>query len=77
MDKLMAQAWPVPEVGYEALSDAEAVMATAELAWPAHKIAILRPEEMDASPYFERHGWQVVALSELLQDFDATMPDNP
>ena len=54
---------PVPEVGFELSGNEGAVLAEAELAWPAQNVAVLLPDqEVHVAP-FEQAGWQVVTSS--------------
>ena len=50
---------PVPEVGFELTGDRGAVVAEAELAWPAHGIAVLLPDQEASAAAFTAAGWQV------------------
>ncbi len=51
-----------PTVGYEHLAANEEVVAEAELAWEAEKIAGLLEDQMEYRTLFEQQGWQVVLL---------------
>ena len=48
----------VPEVGYELVGDGGAVLAEAELGWPAHRVAVLLANEQADVDAFEAAGWQ-------------------
>ena len=50
---------PVPEVGFELTGDRGAVVAEAELAWPAHGISVLLPDQEALAAAFAAAGWQV------------------
>lgn len=55
-----------PEVGME-LSDAKGrVLADAELAWQAKKLAVLRPDQADLVETWGNAGWTVVLLDDTL-----------
>ncbi|MBN1859584.1 DEAD/DEAH box helicase [Candidatus Bipolaricaulota bacterium] len=56
----------LPEAGYELLGESNEVVATAELAWPDEKIALLIGPMHTASERFRSQGWEVI-------DFE---PDN-
>lgn len=52
----------LPEVGME-LTDAQGrVLADAELAWPATRLAVLRPDQEDLAPNWLAADWQVLSL---------------
>ena len=57
--KLSARGTPAPEVGFELAGDRGAVIAEAELAWPAHGIAVLLPDQEAHAPAFTAAGWRV------------------
>ena len=58
---LSARGAPEPEVGFELADAGGAVLAQAELGWPAHEVAVLLPgQEADAAA-FAAAGWQVLA----------------
>ena len=50
---------PAPEVGFELAGDRGAVIAEAELAWPAHGIAVLLPDQETHAAAFTAAGWRV------------------
>ena len=50
---------PVPDAGFELTGDRGAVIAEAVLAWPAHRIAVLLPDQKAHAAAFEARGWQV------------------
>ena len=56
----------LPEAGYELLGESNEVVATAELAWPDEKIALLIGPMHTAAERFRSQGWEVI-------DFE---PDN-
>lgn len=58
---LSARGAPVPEVGFELADDRGAVLAEAELAWPASQVAVLLPGRETDAAAFEAAGWQVFA----------------
>ena len=57
--KLSARGTPAPEVGFELAGGRGAVIAEAELAWPAHGVAVLLPDRETHAPAFTAAGWQV------------------
>ena len=57
--KLSERGTPVPEVGFELTGDRGAVIAEAELAWPAHGVAVLLPDQETPAAAFAAAGWQV------------------
>ena len=57
--KLRERGTPAPEVGFELTGDRGAVIAEAELAWPAHGIAVLLPDQEAPAAAFAAAGWQV------------------
>lgn len=64
---------PMPEVGYELMSDTEVVIAEAELAWPIAGIAILLGEQDDYSADFDTHGWETYPPSVNNDDLIAAL----
>ena len=46
----------MPEVGFELIGDRGAVIAEAELAWPAHGIAVLLPDQEAHAAAFAARG---------------------
>ncbi|EGK08137.1 DEAD/DEAH box helicase domain protein, partial [Desmospora sp. 8437] len=53
---------PVPEVGYEFMEE-DRIVGEAELAWPEHKLCVLRkPQRIDA-PAIRKQGWKIWDLS--------------
>jgi DEAD/DEAH box helicase domain-containing protein len=73
LGELSARGAPVPEVGFELLDTRGAVLAEAELGWPAHEIAVLLPDQTAHVAAFERAGWRVFTsgtgdVAELLAD---------
>ena len=49
----------LPEAGFELASEAGEIVATAELAWPDARIAVLLEKETVGAARFETAGWQV------------------
>ena len=49
----------MPEAGFELAGDRSAVLAEAELAWPAHGIAVLLPDQEAHAAAFAAAGWQM------------------
>lgn len=56
---------PLPDVGYEIQDSTGKVCASAELAWPGHKLVAILPEDRAAKTAFEHQGWKVVDASTL------------
>jgi len=66
--RLAEAGWTVPEVGFE-LQDAQGrIVATAELAWPDHRIALLREDELGFQSAFTSHAWRAIALATAIAD---------
>ncbi len=55
----------LPEPGFELTGPQGEIIATAELAWPASRIAVLLRHEADGAGHFEAEGWRV-RMSELM-----------
>jgi DEAD/DEAH box helicase domain-containing protein len=60
--ELMRRGQPVPIVGFELQDGAGAIVAEAELAWPEHRIAVLREDQTDFVSAFQGTGWTAVML---------------
>ena len=58
---LSARGAPAPEVGFELPDDRGAVLAEAELAWPAAQVAVLLADRETDAAAFRTAGWQVFA----------------
>jgi DEAD/DEAH box helicase domain-containing protein len=56
----------LPEAGFELTSPEGEIIATAELAWPASKIALLLEHEAQGSGRFEAEGWRIYASDLVL-----------
>ena len=56
---LSSRGVPQPEVGFELLDGRGAVLAEAELGWPAHQVAVLLPDQETQVPGFQQAGWRV------------------
>lgn len=56
----------LPEAGFELTSEQGEIIATAELAWPDHKIAVLQESEVDGVRLFEAGGWRPFASNSVL-----------
>ena len=63
LGELSARGAPVPEVGFELLDTRGAVLAEAELGWPAHEIAVLLPDQDVHVAEFQRARWRVFPSS--------------
>ena len=59
LGELAARGAPVPEVGFELFDTRGAVLAEAELGWPAYEIAVLLPDQKAHATAFERARWRV------------------
>jgi DEAD/DEAH box helicase domain-containing protein len=55
----------LPEAGFE-LTDEGEIIATAELAWPACRLAVLLEHEADGAHCFETAGWRVFFADAIL-----------
>lgn len=64
---------PLPEPGFELTSTDGEIVATAELAWPKHKIAVLLETELDGKQAFEERGWQAVPIAELAEPYGSLL----
>ncbi|MCB0288743.1 MAG: DEAD/DEAH box helicase [Calditrichaeota bacterium] len=69
LDDLHQGGLPLPEAGYELCDRRGMVVATAELGWPAQRIALLLEHEMPLAEQFRSRKWQVHPLEEVVQDF--------
>ena len=58
LGELSGRGAPVPEVGCELVGAGGAVLADAELGWPAHKVAVLLANRRADAAAFEAAGWQ-------------------
>ncbi len=56
--ELAARGAPPPEVGFELAGTGGAVLAEAELAWPAHRVAVLPANRRADVAAFEAAGWR-------------------
>ena len=56
--ELSGRGAPVPEVGFELVGANGAVLAEAELGWPAHRVAVLLANRQADVGAFEAAGWQ-------------------
>ncbi len=70
--ELSARAVAAPEVGFELAGAGGAVQAEAELAWPAHMVAVLLPDQDVHAAVFGELGWRVFSLGadELVGSID-------
>jgi len=59
---------PMPEPGFELATDEGEIVATAELAWPALRVAVLLERESAERQQFESCGWRVFLATELASD---------
>ena len=56
--ELSGRGAPVPEVGFELVGAGGAVLAEAELGWPAHRVAVLLANQQADVAAFKVAGWQ-------------------
>jgi DEAD/DEAH box helicase domain-containing protein len=64
LDQMEQEQWPPPEAGYELADDRGKVIAEAELAWPAARVAILlTDDDQDACA---QAGWYAFTVAEFL-----------
>jgi hypothetical protein len=61
------QGSPLPTVGYELQDEQGRVCAEAELAWSTKKVALLLPEQAEASADFTAQGWIVFSTEDEQQ----------
>ena len=66
LDQLAKNGWSVPEIGYELVNDQNEIVASSELGWADKKIAFLREDELDYATAFEKSGWKVFPINEVL-----------
>ena len=66
-----------PEPGYELPGKNGEVLATAELAWPTEKIAILLPTEAFAANLFVSQKWTLFQQEDLGEHMDALLEKLP
>ena len=60
----------MPEAGFELTSEVGIIIASAELGWPELKIALLQQNELDYEQIFEKNGWRVYPLADVLANSD-------
>lgn len=58
----------LPEPGYELASEEGEVVATAELAWPSVKVAVLLEAERANKPEFDTRGWLAFLARDVIED---------
>ena len=56
------------KVGFELLGDMNQVLAEAELAWEELKVAVLGSYQMEYRGEFEKLGWEIYTIEEVLED---------
>jgi DEAD/DEAH box helicase domain-containing protein len=64
--KVAQRSKTLPEAGFELTSAEGEIVSTAELAWPAHRIAVLLEHEHDRAHCFESAGWRVFDADAVL-----------
>jgi DEAD/DEAH box helicase domain-containing protein len=65
---------PPPEPGYELADDRGVIIATAELAWPGARFAVLRDDETQFAELFEKAGWKTMNLEDALASPEGFSP---
>ena len=70
LDLLKDKNWPIPEPGFELEGERGEIIAGAELGWEDLKIAFLTHEEMEYKNIFSDLGWEIIPLSDVLQNPD-------
>ncbi len=68
LEEMASRDLPVPQAGYEWVSETGEILAQAELGWEHLKIAALRETELEYRPIFEADGWKIFVLSEVAAD---------
>ena len=63
----------LPEAGFELTSEEGEIIATAELAWPVCRIAVLLEHEADGARCFETAGWRVFFADAVLSTPEALL----
>ena len=58
--------WELPEVGYELMDTNKVVIAEAEFVWNSYKCALLIEEDINSREHFQKAGWQVSTITEVL-----------
>jgi DEAD/DEAH box helicase domain-containing protein len=58
----------MPEAGFELADERGEIIATAELAWPACRIAVLLEHESGSAPVFEAAGWRPFQAVNILSN---------
>jgi hypothetical protein len=66
LDLYRSKNMSVPEIGYDIIDENSAIVATAELAWPKNKRAIIHQQSDRAS--IENLGWTVKNLDDALRE---------
>lgn len=64
ISQVAAGGHPLPEVGYELADEAGEIVATAELAWEAARVAVLTARDEEFRAAFEARGWAVLSATE-------------
>ena len=57
--ELAALGVPKPEFGFELAAESGEIVATAELAWPERRLALLLDAEMNGMKFFMEEGWKI------------------
>jgi hypothetical protein len=55
----------LPLAGFELANEAGEIVASAELAWPSCRFAVLLDHEVDGTTNFEIAGWRVFVADEV------------
>ena len=58
LDQLMESGLPVPEVGYPLCQESGELIAEAELAWEAQRVAVFTPDFAEDAAAFTEYGWK-------------------
>ena len=68
LHELIKRGISLPEPGYELAGQRGEIIATAELAWPALKIAVLKESEKSFESLFASQEWKVLLLDLILRE---------
>jgi hypothetical protein len=63
--QVAGQGKPLPQAGFELTNEAGEIIATAELAWPSCRVAVLLEHEVDRMSFFETAGWRVFRADDV------------
>jgi DEAD/DEAH box helicase domain-containing protein len=51
-----------PSVGYEHVDERGEIVAEAELAWPAHRLAVMMSHQLEYTPFWTGAGWTAISV---------------